>query len=192
MGLQISEIDEIKTAFLYITAFTFAGLMQLVWLTKVKVTFLMKPVDFGQKIFGRRIFGESKTFFGFVGMVFFCAISFTIFSLFDASIWQQKSLVGNMGWGAGLGFIYMLGELPNSFVKRRLDIDSGMQPRGKAAKILSYIADQVDSVFCASLFVTFYCNFSSTFLLWCVFLGFSIHAGFNVVLWKMGVKSKPM
>jgi hypothetical protein len=50
---------------------------------------------------------------------------------------------GALGLLAGLGF--MLGELPNSFVKRQLGITAGQPAPGRLTRPLFFVIDHIDS-----------------------------------------------
>jgi len=53
------------------------------------------------------------------------------------------------GWallGASTGLCLMLGELPNSFVKRQLGVEPGSPPRHRAGRIAAALADRLDSI----------------------------------------------
>src|SRR5207253_1935454 len=86
------------------------------------------PLDGGARIRGRRVLGENKTVRGFVVMIPAAAIAFAaLFALVSAfspavasALWQLPT-VGYLQLGAWAGLGFMLGELPNSFVKRQLD-----------------------------------------------------------------------
>jgi hypothetical protein len=108
---------------------------------------LRRPIDGGRSVAGRRIFGDSKTWRGV-----FVAVAACI-----AAVWLQKGLsAGNehlwlvnydaidpVPFGAAMGGGAMVGELPNSFTKRRLGIAPGGTTSGwKGA--LFYVWDQVD------------------------------------------------
>src|SRR5881396_3901815 len=80
----------------------------------------------------------------------------TMFALAQASLFQRygwaraASLVDfdrvhPVLWGVLLGGGYIVGELPNSFVKRRLRVQPGERAAG-ALGALFWLADQVDSV----------------------------------------------
>ncbi|MCL2106663.1 MAG: CDP-archaeol synthase [Oscillospiraceae bacterium] len=96
------------------------------------------PMDARKTFRGKRVFGDNKTWKGFAGMIVFTALSGMLFwSVFDPS-----KLLFNLLRGAWIGFAYVLFELPNSFIKRRLDISSG-----KNGGLLQTFFDQSDSVF---------------------------------------------
>ena len=55
--------------------------------------FLDKPVDFGKSVFGKRIFGQNKTFRGFfVGVIFGVVISFLQYILAANKIIEIEKL----------------------------------------------------------------------------------------------------
>jgi len=85
----------------------------------------------------KRMFGENKTWQGFFGMILLSAISAWV-------LW------GNFWHGALLGFAYVLFELPNSFVKRRL----GVRP-GANGSIIQTFFDLADSAIGCIIFLAF-------------------------------------
>ncbi len=107
---------------------------------------LRAPVDFGVRIRGKRLFGDNKTFRGFVVAIVGCIAAVAIEKTLPipASLCVVDYASANpllLGTAMGLGA--MLGELPNSFVKRRLDIPPGKQAPGPK-RVLFYLWDQVD------------------------------------------------
>lgn len=110
------------------------------------------PLDGGRTWRGRRWLGENKTLRGVVVMV----IATTIFALIEGELWRRfewaRSIspvnyaeVPPLRWGLLLGFGYVLGELPNSFLKRQLDIPPGGSTRGGRG-VIFWLADQLDSL----------------------------------------------
>ncbi|HEX7479115.1 MAG TPA: CDP-archaeol synthase [Polyangiales bacterium] len=111
---------------------------------------LRRPIDAGRSLAGRRIFGDSKTWRGAFVALIACVIAVAI----------QKYLVGAraagialvdyahvqvLPFGTAMGVGASLGELPNSFVKRRLGIAPGKTAHGPLALIF-YVWDQVDAL----------------------------------------------
>lgn len=94
------------------------------------------PMDGGKTLRdGKRLFGDNKTWKGFVGMT-------VLTSLFAALLWSWSlGIVRAVLLGAGLGLAYVLFELPNSFVKRRLGRNAGTN-----GGIVQTFFDQADSV----------------------------------------------
>lgn len=110
---------------------------------------LAKPIDGGAMLGGRRVFGDGKTWRGIVIAV--------IGSI--ATVLLQKHVVGAQAGslavvdyahasapllGLAIGMGAMLGELPNSFVKRRLDIRSGETARSPLRRLVFWTWDQID------------------------------------------------
>jgi hypothetical protein len=117
-----------------------------------RLAFLKRPIDGGRTWRGRRVFGRSKTW---RGPLLVAAGAAGVWSL------QQHVLHGvpvlaalervdytalpGAWFGALAGFVAELGELPNSFVKRQLDIGPGETARGPLA-VAFYLWDQLDVV----------------------------------------------
>jgi hypothetical protein len=116
------------------------------------LAFLKRPIDAGRSWRGQRVFGHSKTWRGPL-----------LVAVGSAGVWwlQQRALhalpalgalelvdyrtLPGAWFGALAGFVAELGELPNSFVKRRLGIGPGETARGPLA-VLFYLWDQLDVV----------------------------------------------
>lgn len=92
-----------------------------------------------------RGFGPNKTWRGVLVMTTLASLSMWVQGL----MWQPTLPVHPFAWGAGLGLLYVLAELPNSFVKRRLGIASGTQ----SARFpwLSAAFDKLDSALLGAL-----------------------------------------
>jgi len=94
-----------------------AGLTFILLLKKHGDTWFAYPLDMGKEYKGKRIFGKNKTLRGPVIMGFFTGFYGFILSLMlgiQASIGLFISYVF-------VGIAYSMGELPNSFVKRRFN-----------------------------------------------------------------------
>jgi len=108
---------------------------------------LRLPIDGGLSIGGRRIFGDHKTWRGVVVAIAACALA-TEVQRAMAGWTEPLSLVdyrklSPLFFGGAMGVGAMLGELPNSFVKRRLGIAPGEAALGWRAAVF-YVWDQVD------------------------------------------------
>lgn len=109
---------------------------------------LARPIDGGAVWRGRRVLGDGKTWRGVFVAIVGCA---------STAVAQKLAIAGRAGelavvdygtieplsFGAAMGAGAMLGELPNSFVKRRLGVPRGATARGPTG-LLFYIWDQVD------------------------------------------------
>jgi hypothetical protein len=109
---------------------------------------LKRPLDLGATVRGRRIFGDNKTWRGALFMTGGVVAAAALLSLWP---WYWHHLpdeiqdAGPWLYGLLLGLGVVLGELPNSFIKRQFDIAPGAQRRGPAGVLIS-IYDQADFV----------------------------------------------
>ena len=94
-----------------------------------------------------------------------------------------------LGLVAGLGF--MLGELPNSFVKRQLGIEPGEAPDGMGARIVFFAVDRFDSVAGMMIAIGFLVPTSWEMWFYAALLGPGVHWFFSVLLYWFGVKARP-
>ena len=156
------------------------------------------PLDFGRNFRdGRRIFGPSKTWSGFIGGILF-AIPFgllqawlillappslAIVPQFGGSVWGSIPLVLLLTVGATSG------DALGSFIKRRLG-----QPSGARMPFLDQLPFVVVPVLSGLLL--FPAVFVSTFasweaILWLLAFTFGLHAAFNWVGYWTGTKKVP-
>jgi CDP-diglyceride synthetase len=114
------------------------------------LAFLARPMDGDRRYRGRPLFGHSKTFRGPVVVAVGAAAVFMLqcrlLHRLDgfASI-ELVDYAALPGWWFGVlaGAVAELSELPNSFVKRRLDIEPGGTARGLLG-VVFYLWDQLD------------------------------------------------
>lgn len=111
---------------------------------------LARPMDAGKRFRGRPLFGHSKTFRGPVLVALGTAAVFelqvrVLHRLDACAAIELFDYAALAGWrlGALAGMAAELGELPNSFVKRRLGIGPGETARGPLC-VLFYLWDQLD------------------------------------------------
>lgn len=127
------------------------GLVHLVVLKRDALPALRRaPLDFGATFRGRRVFGDNKTWRGAVVMIAGCAVFSLLLAKLNAAVlhWPvpvDYAQAQPLAWGALLGLGYILGELPNSFAKRQLDIAPGAMGHGARGKWF-WVIDQLDSL----------------------------------------------
>jgi hypothetical protein len=174
-----------------LAAFLPVGLLHTAWLKSPWSRQLSVPLDFGKTFRGRRIFGENKTWRGLAviipgGGVSFLILSMCLFAPWPLSAFQYTGL----GICAGLGF--MLGELPNSFIKRQFDIAPGRTPANWPAKYLCFLVDHTDSILGMLIAVRLFVPVPAS--TWIAVLGFGlfIHISFSVALFWLGIKGRAL
>ena len=144
---------------------------------------------------GKRIFGDNKTWAGFLGMIAAGASAqiiwgFVCLAMPDMNYFynfHNNSILFNILAGAAEGFAYVLFELPNSFIKRRLDIPCGKTDKGFKGKLF-FIIDQIDSLIgVAIVFSIIYPMPLWQYFLY-IFLGAVTHILVNLVLYKLKIR----
>lgn len=109
---------------------------------------LARPIDGGRTFRGRRLFGDHKTWRGALVMfagVFLAALALCQLPAYAARLPAALRAAPPALFAALLGLGVVLGELPNSFVKRQLGVGPGKQRRGALGLALSLL-DQGDFV----------------------------------------------
>lgn len=111
---------------------------------------LNRPIDGGRSWRGQRVFGDGKTWRGALLSVVGCGTFVPLQRALQP--WLPPALqvvdyssLPPVAFGVALGAGAILGELPNSFVKRRLGIPRGGTRRGALAVPL-YVWDQIDTL----------------------------------------------
>ena len=110
---------------------------------------LARPIDAGRTLRGRRWFGDSKTWRGpfcvAAGAALVYALQRHVLHAFSAAAALEPVDYATLPlWlGAAAGAAAELAELPNSFVKRQLDIKPGATARGPLAAVF-FVWDQID------------------------------------------------
>jgi hypothetical protein len=108
---------------------------------------LARPIDGGARLRGRRVFGDNKTWRGTVVMSAGVLTATLLLSLWPTCYgeWPANLRSHPVLFGLLLAAGFVAGELPNSFIKRQLDIEPGarcISPFGIALLIF----DQADFV----------------------------------------------
>jgi CDP-2,3-bis-(O-geranylgeranyl)-sn-glycerol synthase len=116
--------------------------MRLGWLAA-----LARPVDRGATFRGKRLFGPNKTYRGIAAVGFGTALGFLVVDGLGGYARGGEGLPhGSAGLflvGLAVGTASMLAELPNSFVKRQLEIPAGGHGVGLRGALF-HVLDQID------------------------------------------------
>ena len=130
------------------------------------------------------LFGQNKTWRGFVVVMLLNGLLFWLLSM----IYHYFSGLRAVETGAILGFVYMLSELPNSWMKRRLGIAPGKKPQRKAW--LFALLDKTDSSLGVSLVSALLFRFDLIEFLQLFTLAVLTHIIFSWLMVFIGVKER--
>lgn len=187
---------------IYITmlAVIVSGILHMIYTRTPLYKFFYYPIDCNAVLKdGKRLFGTNKTWEGLVVM----PVITMLVQLLWGRICLKCNLSGmnalynvyentaafNLCAGYFFGLFYILFELPNSFIKRRLDIPEGKTVSGVKGRIF-FVVDQIDSMFGVML-VLYILSDISVLQYWIyVLLGGFTHLAVNVLLYKTGIRRK--
>ena len=170
-----------------------AGIFNMIFCKLNVLKSIQIPMDGGRVLGdGNRIFGDNKTWKGFLGYLIFGTV-FTViwgFAIRNTSlnsldffyVNNENTLGFNIVVGLLLGFAYALFELPNSFVKRRLGITPGKPATGIKKAVFVFV-DQADSIFGCALVVWLFYDLGILRYLGFVVVGAVTHIVFNMLLY---------
>lgn len=179
-----------------------AGSFNMIWCKLPFFKALQKPMDGGEVLRdGKRIFGDNKTWKGFVGMIVLGTVFTVVWGLISGSsvfllthnyLYKPYSNFDNtMGFNALAGFLFGLAyavfELPNSFIKRRLGIEPGKK-RGRLSGAVNVFFDQADSVIGCVLVLSFFYPMRPLFFIAYVLLGAATHIVINMLLYLLKLR----
>lgn len=175
-----------------------AGVMNSIFCHTSLLKVLKIPMDGGKSLGdGNRIFGDNKTWKGFIGYIVlnavFAVITGYIFKLTGIESYSffyvnnANTPLFNLGAGALVGFFYALFELPNSFLKRRLGIVPGKTLNGFKKWFFIFL-DQADSIFGICLVIWFFYPLGIGLYLLYVLVGAGTHIILNMLLYFAGVR----
>lgn len=194
--MSIADLDPLSCALFLIAAFTLAGACHTAWLAMPGSRPFAVPLDGGRTLGGRRLLGDNKTIRGFMVMVPATGLTFALLaSLLGVlpaglkGLWPLSPLgYALLGSWAAVGF--MAGELPNSFVKRQLDIPPGAAARGRFAGPLFFVVDRLDSILGLMLALIVAVPVPWRTWLFVGLIGPALHGLFSVALFRLGVKAR--
>ena len=193
LGNASDELDALLCALAVIVPFFVGGLFQTAFLKHPVSDRFASPIDGGAIFLGQPLFGVNKTWRGFVVLIPVTTLLFALTGAFlgptPTGIWHLNQPDWFLlGFCSVLG--YSLGELPNSFVKRRFGIAPGEPPTSGLGKKLALVVDQLDSIVAALFVIGLLVPTDAMFWVWSVTIGGILHYGFNILLYAIGLKSR--
>jgi hypothetical protein len=190
----VTRVDPLAAAVFLVSAFSLAGAAQTAWFaTPISRAFAI-PLDGGFRLRGRRLFGANKTVRGLVVMVPAAAAAFALLAAAAedaARAWLWPISLGSYAWlGAWAAVGFMAGELPNSLLKRQLDIAPGARPAGRWAALGHFVLDRLDSGI--GMLAALALLVEVPWLTWAYVLlvGPLVHWSFSVVMFRLGLKQR--
>lgn len=167
----------------------------------VKTTFYKKynfPIDKNKVLKdGKRLFGNNKTWIGFISMIICCILSQLLVGFICNILninnhnqiynFYENKIFFNIFIGFLFGFMYMIFELPNSFIKRRLDIECGKTKTNYIGKLF-FVIDQIDSLIGVMLILVIFAKISLVQYFVYILIGGLTHITINLCLYKFKIR----
>jgi CDP-2,3-bis-(O-geranylgeranyl)-sn-glycerol synthase len=150
---------------------------------------LKRPLDGGSGVFG-----DNKTWRGALMMssgTIAATVTLTRLGWFRGKLPAELRDASPLAYGALLGAGVVLGELPNSFLKRRLGIAPGARQKS-AAGVAIGVLDQGDFVLGSRLTLAPLCRMSARETLESFAVVAAVHSAVNVVGYAIGARSSPV
>jgi hypothetical protein len=178
-----------------------AGILHMVVVKKDLFAALRVPIDGGRTLGGQPIFGPNKTWRGVAFMIIATAL---LGAAQGAALgaWAARSeaacldfaaagggslALGYAAVNAVLGLGYALGELPNSFLKRRIDIKPGKTGAGTLG-VVFFLIDQADSVVYGLLLAWAFFPLGGAIVLCGIVCLTGLHLFLNFALWAVKIR----
>lgn len=184
--------DPRACALFLLTAFVLAGGAQAIWLSSEASRRWAWPLDGGRTFRGRRILGDNKTARGFVVMIPATGLAFLVLALAGFRTMGAWPLPPSQYLGLGLlaGAGCMLGELPNSFIKRQLGIPPGSPGAGRIARPLFFLVDRVDSTLGVLVSLMLAVPVPPATGVYVLLVGVALHGALSIVTFQLGGKAR--
>jgi hypothetical protein len=155
---------------------------------------LKRPLDGGATLRGRRLFGDNKTWRGAIfmsGGVLLATLALSAWPWYWDHLPREVREASPLLVGTLLGLGTVLGELPNSFLKRQLDIEPGSRRRS-ALGIALAVFDQGDFVLGIWLALAPVWMMTPPEALLAFAVVAAVHSVINVVGYAIGAREAPV
>lgn len=196
-------MQSVISQYLTLMPLILAGILNMIFCKLPVLQGAYRPMDGGLVLRdGKRLFGNNKTWKGFFGMIILGAFAQLVWGWFLAAfpylerqhlVYQiyPNQAIFNLFLGALLGLSYVLFELPNSFIKRRLSIKDG-KTANNSWKWLFIFIDQIDSLLGAILVLVCFIPLTGLQILQIILLGTATHLAVNRLLFWARLRKNQM
>lgn len=191
--MSAEVLDPLACALFLVAAFMLAGSAQALWLANDASRRWAWPLDAGRTFRGRRLLGDNKTARGFVVMVPATGLAFLLLALAGSGtpgLWPLTP-VQYLGLGLLAGAGCMLGELPNSFIKRQLRIPPGAPAAGPVVRPLFFVVDRLDSTLGVLGALMLAVPVPPATVVSVLLVGIALHGALSMVTFRLGGKARP-
>ena len=194
-----ATLETLPQAVWIVSTLAGAGVFHVLWLNSGLSKPFLRPIDCGHQYLGKPIFGHNKTFGGLMIMPAATALLFALTCELRPVLpeWLRSGMWNSsinayliVGFLSGLAF--MLAELPNSFVKRRLGVAPGQVATSPPLRWLFFVIDRCDSSLGALIVITALMPVTAATWLWVLLLGPAAHALFSIWLHALGIKERKL
>ncbi len=193
------EPNALGTAIFLTLALGLAGIAHVFWLKSDYARCWKQPLDAGLCWRGKRLFGPHKMVRGLLVLPPATALTFLLFSLLRPTLpeWLAQGMwplshLQYVGLGFLCGLVFMLATLPNSFLKRQLDISSGQTAKHPLLRNVFLALDRCDSELGVLLLLSLILPVTLATWGWTLLLGSGLHAGFSYILYKIKIKDRAL
>ena len=158
------------------------------WLSRLR-----RPLDGFHTFRGRRLFGDHKTWRGLTINVAFSTVGAMIQAWLHHQGYLPRWLVlvdyqcSGILIGMLLGLGMTFGELPNSFLKRQLDILPGKGTRGISG-VIFFLFDQIDLAMGIWVFLFFLIRPSPVLIAWSLVIALVLHVAISIFGYCLGLR----
>lgn len=166
-----------------------AGLFLLVTIRRGFFHQLNRPIDGYIRIGGVRLFGDNKTWRGVLVYVIFSLLICQ--GLIFVAVWYPGFVhlaftINPLVLGLGYSLSYILGELFNSFIKRRI----GIAPGVSNGSLVQEIIDNIDGIIVTCLVLVAFFDVSIASVALAAIFGFGMHIAVHLHMKKTGLKAQ--
>lgn len=179
-------------AFSLLLPILLSGMLFIACMKKGWLLALNKPMDFGLELGGKRLFGPNKNWRGAVLYVGGgTAITLVLHNLSFSQNWIAP-VFRNDPWLLGLACCsgYVLGELVNSFIKRRVGIGSGDNAKTALGRAIQAFFDNADGAIGYGLVLNLLFHPEGAYLYLALLMAYLVHAGSDALMRKLSLKKK--